>query len=559
MKKTIQLSLCSLFILIAYFASGAQGYKNSSSLNDSTTLKIPQLKKTAQIWGFLKYYHPAVGNGNYNWDQELLNILNQLNNKFSDEETNEILYNWINSLGEVPKCLTCSETSDWKEFNENFDLSWFQQFDTTLQNSLEEIKENRFQGNHYYFMQSEENFVIEFRNEPEYESDFWKLPELRLLTLFRYWNYVEYFYPYKHTLDFNWGSKLEELIPKFLNVQTETQFHLLLLETVSLLEDSHAYFKSDLITRHFGKKSPPFRIKFIYKSAVISEIYNDSLGMIDDIRVGDEITEIDDVSINALLKEKLPFVSGSNEVSKLRDIKPYLFNGSTDSMKITGTRGNHEFSKVIKRYDLSKIEINTNEHESWKFLKGNIGYIDMGLLTADMVDSMMTAFSKTNGIIFDLRNYPNNTFNTLCQIINNDKVPFTKILIADSSYPGKFIWLPFNMNCGSPNNRSYENKIVVIVNEETQSQAEFTAMALSTAKEAIVIGSQTAGADGNANKFNLPGGFDTMFTGLGIYYPDGTQTQRVGIKIDITIKPTIEGIRNGKDEFLEYAISEMMK
>ena len=37
-------------------------------------------------------------------------------------------------------------------------------------------------------------------------------------------------------------------------------------------------------------------------------------------------------------------------------------------------------------------------------------------------------------------------------------------------------------------------------------------------------------------------------------YPDGTITQRVGIKIDIVVKPTIKGIKNGKDEVLEAAI-----
>jgi carboxyl-terminal processing protease len=551
MKKFITKLIIGIILLA--------GSNQIFAVHNSTNLTISQLKKTAQIWGFLKYYHPTVGNGSYNWDQQLLTVLNQLDSSFSDKETDVILYDWINSLGEFPRCLTCSETSKWQEFNENFDLSWFQQFDITLQNSLEEIRKNRFQGDHNYFFQSEENFVIEFRNEPNYDSELWKLPELRLLTLFRYWNYVEYFYPYKHTLDFIWSSKLEELIPKFLNVQTETEFHLLLLQTVSLLEDSHAYFKSDLITRHFGKKSPPFRIKFITKTAVISEIYNDSLGMIDDIRIGDIITEINDVSISLLLKDKLQFIPGSNEASKLRDIKPFLFNGSTDSIKIAGTRGNQEFSKVIKRYDLSKIKKNSHENVSWKFIKGNIGYVNMGLLTPDMVDSMMDAFTDTDGIIFDLRNYPNNTFNPLCQNINNNEVPFAKVVIADASYPGKFIWLPFYMNCGSPNARSYEKKIVVLVNEDTQSQAEFTAMALSTAKKTIVIGSQTAGADGNASKFRLPGGFDTMFTGLGIYYPDESQTQRVGIKIDIVIKPTIEGIRSGKDEVLEYAIKAILK
>ena len=45
-----------------------------------------------------------------------------------------------------------------------------------------------------------------------------------------------------------------------------------------------------------------------------------------------------------------------------------------------------------------------------------------------------------------------------------------------------------------------------------------------------------------------------MISSIGIYYPDGGETQRIGIVPDIEVKPTIDGIRNGKDELLEKAI-----
>ena len=79
-------------------------------------------------------------------------------------------------------------------------------------------------------------------------------------------------------------------------------------------------------------------------------------------------------------------------------------------------------------------------------------------------------------------------------------------------------------------------------------------MALRTAPNVISIGSQTSGADGNVSYIPLPGGYTTVMTGIGIYYPDGTETQRIGIVPDIEVQPTIEGTRSGKDEVLEKAI-----
>ena len=58
----------------------------------------------------------------------------------------------------------------------------------------------------------------------------------------------------------------------------------------------------------------------------------------------------------------------------------------------------------------------------------------------------------------------------------------------------------------------------------------------------------------NDSFFYLPGGIQTMISGLGVYYPNGQETQRVGIIPDIEVKPTLKGIKEGKDELLEKAM-----
>lgn len=79
-------------------------------------------------------------------------------------------------------------------------------------------------------------------------------------------------------------------------------------------------------------------------------------------------------------------------------------------------------------------------------------------------------------------------------------------------------------------------------------------MALRTTPHALVVGSQTAGTDGNITEFTLPGGVAAQMTTLGEYYPDGRETQRVGIVVDVEVHPTVEGLRQGRDEVLEKAI-----
>jgi len=49
-----------------------------------------------------------------------------------------------------------------------------------------------------------------------------------------------------------------------------------------------------------------------------------------------------------------------------------------------------------------------------------------------------------------------------------------------------------------------------------------------------------------------------MISGIGVFYPDKRPTQRIGIVPDREVKPTIAGIRAGRDELLEAAVREVL-
>jgi len=48
-----------------------------------------------------------------------------------------------------------------------------------------------------------------------------------------------------------------------------------------------------------------------------------------------------------------------------------------------------------------------------------------------------------------------------------------------------------------------------------------------------------------------------VFTGQGVRHADGRQLQRVGITPHILVRPTIMGIRAGRDEVLEAALAHL--
>jgi C-terminal processing protease CtpA/Prc len=90
------------------------------------------------------------------------------------------------------------------------------------------------------------------------------------------------------------------------------------------------------------------------------------------------------------------------------------------------------------------------------------------------------------------------------------------------------------------------------------SQAEYTSMAFRVAPDATVLGEATAGADGDVSPVFLPGGVSTMISGIGVFYPDKRQTQRIGIVPNFEVKPTIAGVRSAKDELLQEALRQIL-
>ncbi|MDO6493086.1 MULTISPECIES: S41 family peptidase [unclassified Cellulophaga] len=520
--------------------------------------KIEKLATTAKIWGFLKYYHPEVANGKYNWDKQLFKVLPKVETATNNIQLSQVYIDWIKSLGEIKPCKKCDIEKGIQYFDKNFDLNWInnkQIFTTELSEKLKYIELNRHQGKkHYVNYYSNKLKIPDFTNEVEYENFDWQNGNLRLLTLFRYWNQIEYFFPAKYQTDTNWDVVLAKMMPKFLNPQTELDLHLAILELIVSCDDSHATYFNEKTYSFFGRYYLPVNFKVINKKAVITGFYNDSLAKLNDLQLGDIIIKSNDKKIETILEEQEKYINASNISRKKFNASYYTLNGATDSVKIEFIRNGKTSIKSIKRYLFKDFKYKAeSKSDKYKILENNIGYINIGKVKeVKEVPKIMEALKNTKAIIFDIRKYKTSTPYYFANYITSQKKDFYKALVTDLDYPGRYIW---SETFKSGNDRlKYTGKVILLVDESCQSQLEFTAMCLQTGDNVTTIGSQTSGADGNVVIFNMVGGYKTQISGVGIFYPDGTETQRKGVKIDIKVKPTIEGVIAGKDQILERAI-----
>ena len=192
----------------------------------------------------------------------------------------------------------------------------------------------------------------------------------------------------------------------------------------------------------------------------------------------------------------------------------------------------------------------------WTVLDGNVGYVHMGILQQGDVPAMWEGVRNTRAIVFDVRNYPNGTMFLIAQRLNPGPREFATFTRPRYEQPGTLTWVNSGQRAGppSPTSNYYRGRVILLGDDRTQSHAEYTMMALRTAPDVTVVGTPTSGADGNVSLIALPGGLRTYFSGLGVFYPDRTPTQRVGIVPDVMVEPTIAGIQAGVDEVLNRAL-----
>jgi C-terminal processing protease CtpA/Prc len=532
------------------------------TLDNLSKQQLDNLAVLGRVWGFVKYYHPAVARGDYNFDAELLRVLPKVLASKDLGARSEVLSAWLTSLGPVPACRSCREPAA-KTVRLQPDLAWLTdntQLSPALSQQLVYLRQNRNQQEHYYVRLTPEGNML-FQHEETYPSPATPDAGLRVLALFRYWNIIEYFFPYRYAIGEDWQRVLPEFLPQFVAARTPEQYRLTALALIARIHDSHAdIFNDKIVEEYKGNYQAPLWLRFVEGQATVASYYDAALGAATTLKPGDVIVQVDGKPVAEIVKARQLITPASNEPAQLRNTANDLLRGATPQVALVVRRAGREFPVTVGRVPIGQLNLGINYGTSdpkapaWKMLPDNIGYLALGTIhTAELPDIMAKA-QGTKGLVIDIRNYPSEFIvYALGKYLLKKPTAFMRFSGVDTQYPGVFrlsrLWY---VKPGSV--PAYPGKVIILVNELSQSQAEFTTMALRTAPRATVVGSTTAGADGEVSDIMLPGNMRTRITGLGVYYPNGRETQRVGIVPDVEVKPTIKGISEGHDEVLEKAV-----
>jgi C-terminal processing protease CtpA/Prc len=201
---------------------------------------------------------------------------------------------------------------------------------------------------------------------------------------------------------------------------------------------------------------------------------------------------------------------------------------------------------------------NDRPGDTFQMLSPEVAYLKLSSIRSAEVAGYIEKARAAKALIVDIRNYPSEyVVYSLGTLLVDSKTSFVAFTTPDLANPGAFHWGASPSL--DPQEPHFAGRVAILVDETSMSQAEYTAMALRASPRAIVVGSQTAGADGNIVPIRLPGKLGAAMSGLGVFYPDHRPTQQVGVAIDVACPNTIAGLRDGRDETLDCALRELSR
>ncbi len=394
----------------------------------------------------------------------------------------------------------------------------------------------------------------------------------RIFAVFRIYNTIRYFFPYRALMHEDWDAATIRAIREVRASTTERSYLSAIRGYYALIHDGHGFVDGLLANELYGG-AVPWASQYLHGQVVVTSIIDPLACRTAGVRLGDIVTAVDGVPVARALAAQRPFVNGSTPQNVMGNLVSApgtsIFAGpkvSTIAVSLRRPGSKAPFTAKLRRALGQQRHSRTGAIV--RILPGNVGYVDLDRLTPEAVDQMFTTVAKTRAVIFDDRGYPLATFPliaprlTLATGVRAARFDMIMALVpqvqdGDTIFQQSF--QTFYQLLDTAAGSRYLKPVVMLIDARAISQAEHTALQYSAATKTTFVGTPTDGADGDVTGFSVPGGITLAFSGLGVAHADGRPLQRVGILPDVRAEPTAQDVADGRDVVLEAGLRAALR
>ncbi len=364
------------------------------------------------------------------------------------------------------------------------------------------------------------------------------------------WNVFQHFYPYFDVIDTDWNASLVRSLTTAATDADDAAFGRTLKRMVADLHDGHGNVVS---ASDRARGLLPIAVDVLGGVVVVTGVH-ESIAGAGEIQPGDVIESFGGQPARDRIAELEPQISAATPGWMRARLRTELISGPMSQKIALGLRRGEE---SVREVTLSYGGMFARESRPQKIaeVRPGIWYVDIDRIDDNDFNAALDKLKDAQGLIFDLRGYPSRLSTIVLSHLIDEPITCARWNVPIVTRPDRteLDWQFSNWPVQPVAPRLTKN-VAFIIGGGAISYAETYMGMVEHYKLATLVGETTAGTNGNINPFTVPGGYTVVWTGMKVLKHDRSRHHGVGITPTVPVTRTIEGIRAGKDEFLDKAI-----
>jgi len=363
------------------------------------------------------------------------------------------------------------------------------------------------------------------------------------------WGIIDQFYPYWDVVDVDWDEILPEILQAAARAKDDHEYRDVLDALLIAMQDGHAGTLYD--QRYSGRA--PVELKLIEERLVVVASSTEA-----GVEEGAIVETIDGLPASEAIEQRMRVgFSGSSHFRSLWTVNelPFGEKGTDLRLGLSYSDGRWE-ERIFKRLDRSEVKFPDQDRpRGIAVIENGLLYVDLTQIRNDFFNDSFDQIAAARGVVFDLRGRPTVSSDFLANLSERPTVSAQFLMptfVLPDQIDATFQDISWQIEPAEPR---FSSNVVFLTDASAISYPESLLGVIKGNNLAPIVGSPTAGANGNITAIDIPGGYRLFFTGLKVVNQDGSVHHNVGIQPDVLVKPTIAGIRDGRDEVLEAGLA----
>jgi C-terminal processing protease CtpA/Prc len=360
------------------------------------------------------------------------------------------------------------------------------------------------------------------------------------------WNVFQHFYPYFDLIQVDWNAELDSALAGARTAEDGEAFLHVLERLVARIQDGHGRVFSPKFSPN---GAAPVLAQWIEGQAVVTA------SGVPSVRRGDAVLAVDGTPIADVVREREDRISGSPQWKRWRVMSELTAGRRDTPVRLTLDRAGTRVDVTLERGAPQRMR--EFDRPAITTVAPGVWYVDLDRATWPEIGAVLDSLAAARGVVFDLRGYPAGNHLILTHLLRDANTSqswmrIPQIIHPDHERPAGYQMMGWQLGPQPPH---IGGKVVFLTDGRAISYAESVMGFVEGYHLGEIVGQPTAGTNGNVNPFPVPGGYTITWTGMRVVKHDGSRHHLVGIRPTVPVERTRRAVTEGRDEFLEKALS----